>query len=92
MPGRELGGGCGGESKNASGPALGFAVYNEREEGVEFERTLDMVEDGRGRAVRNRFWMVFIVGRGALMVLVDCRRRGRRWWWSEIKMEKISHS
>ena len=59
LPGRELGGGGGGgESKKARGPEDEFAVYNEREEGAEFERTLDIAladvagdETARGRAV-----------------------------------------
>ena len=85
LPGRELGGGGGGggESKKASGPEDEFTVYNERDDGAEFERTLDIaladVEGVRGSAVYNRFWMVFIVGRGALMVLVvGPRRREQR--------------
>lgn len=76
LPGRELGSGGGGEeSKKASGPEEEFAVYNERADGAELERTLDIAladvegaETARGSAVQNRFWMVFIVGRGALMV------------------------
>lgn len=57
FPGRELGGGGGdgGESKKASGPEDEFAVYNEREVGAEFERTLDIaladVDGDRGSAV-----------------------------------------
>lgn len=87
LPGRELGGGGGGgESKKASGPEEELAVYNERADGAELERTLDIAladvegaETARGSAVQNRFWMVFIVGRGALMVFAArARRRGRR--------------
>jgi hypothetical protein len=55
LPGLELGGGGRGESKKAKGPVEGFAVYNDREDGAEFERTLDIDEvdvgEVRGKAV-----------------------------------------
>lgn len=69
LPGRELGGGGGGESKKDKVEVL--TVYNKREDEAEFERTREMGDGvaghdvetiGRGITVYKRLWMGFIGG------------------------------
>lgn len=72
-PGLAVGGDVAGVSKNEKGKEDELAVYNERDDVAEFERTLDIgavegaeeVVDvrGRGNAVQSRLWTFMAVVR-----------------------------